>query len=102
IEQLIQLGERVGTPVFHERSSRPTRVVRAALKEASRGGHDVVIIDTAGRLQVDRDLMDELAAIKKIAEPDETLLVVDAMTGQEAVGVAKGFLEYTDLTGIVL
>jgi len=61
-----------------------------------------VIIDTAGRLQVDADLMDELAAIRKVADPDETLLVVDAMTGQDAVNVAKGFLEYTDLTGIVL
>jgi signal recognition particle subunit SRP54 len=102
VDQLVQLGERVGVPVFHDRTSRPTRVVRAALKDAARGGHDVVIIDTAGRLQVDRDLMDELAAIKKVAEPDETLLVVDAMTGQDAVNVAKGFLEYTDLTGIVL
>jgi signal recognition particle subunit SRP54 len=102
IDQLIQLGERIGVPVHSDATSRPTRVVRGALKEASRGGHDVVIIDTAGRLQVDADLMDELAAIRKVADPDETLLVVDAMTGQDAVNVAKGFLEYTDLTGIVL
>ena len=77
-------------------------MVKAALKEAARGGHDVVIIDTAGRLQVDDDLMAELAAIRKVAAPDETLLVVDAMTGQDAVNVAQGFLEHTDLTGIVL
>jgi signal recognition particle subunit SRP54 len=102
IDQLIQLGERVGVPVHSDATSRPTRVVRGALKEASRGGHDVVIIDTAGRLQVDEDLMEELAAIRKVADPDETLLVVDAMTGQDAVNVAQGFLEYTDLTGIVL
>jgi signal recognition particle subunit SRP54 len=102
IDQLIQLGDRIGVPVHSDATSRPTRVVRGALKEASRGGHDVVIIDTAGRLQVDADLMDELAAIRKVADPDETLLVVDAMTGQDAVNVAQGFLEYTDLTGIVL
>ncbi len=102
IEQLEQLGERIGVPVYSESSSRPTRVVRSALKEATRGVHDVVLIDTAGRLQVDTDLMDELAAIRKVAEPDETLLVVDAMTGQDAVNVAQGFLEYTDVTGIVL
>lgn len=102
IDQLVQLGERVGVPVHSDATSRPTRVVRGALKEASRGGHDVVIIDTAGRLQVDEDLMEELAAIRKVADPDETLLVVDAMTGQDAVNVAQGFLEYTDLTGIVL
>jgi signal recognition particle subunit SRP54 len=102
VEQLQQLGERIGVPVYSETGSRPTRVVRSALKEATRGIHDVVLIDTAGRLQVDKDLMDELSAIRKIAEPDETLLVVDAMTGQDAVNVAQGFLEYTELTGIVL
>ncbi|MEX1280658.1 MAG: signal recognition particle protein [Acidimicrobiia bacterium] len=102
IDQLIQLGERIDVPVYSDRTSRPTRVVKAALKEAARGGHDVVIIDTAGRLQVDDDLMAELAAIRKVAAPDETLLVVDAMTGQDAVNVAQGFLEHTDLTGIVL
>ena len=102
IEQLQTLGERVGVPVYADARSKPTRVVRAALKEAPKGTHDVVLIDTAGRLQVDAELMDELASIKKIAKPTETLLVVDAMTGQDAVNVAQGFLEYTDLTGIVL
>ena len=102
IEQLQQLGERIGVPVYAEQRSKPTRVVKAALKEATRAGHDVVIVDTAGRLQVDTDLMDELASIKKIVDPDETLLVVDAMTGQDAVNVAQGFLDYTDLTGVVL
>jgi len=77
-------------------------VVKAALKEAARAGHDVVIVDTAGRLQIDDALMRELADIAKVAEPDETLLVVDAMTGQDAVNVAKGFVDHTNLTGIVL
>lgn len=102
IDQLETLGRRVGVPVYAERKSKPARVVKAALKEATRAGHDVVIVDTAGRLQIDDALMKELADIAKVAEPDETLLVVDAMTGQDAVNVAKGFVEHTDLTGVVL
>jgi signal recognition particle subunit SRP54 len=72
------------------------------LKESRKLGADVVIIDTAGRLQIDKALMAELADVGKVADPDEVLLVVDAMTGQDAVNVAKGFLEHTALTGIVL
>lgn len=102
IDQLEQLGERVGVRVYAERKSKPAKVVKAAMKEASRAGHDVVIVDTAGRLAIDKALMDELADIRKISNPDEVLLVVDAMTGQDAVNVAKAFLEYTDLSGIVL
>ncbi len=102
IDQLETLGRRVGVPVYAERKSKPARVVKAALKEATRAGHDVVIVDTAGRLQIDDALMKELADIAKVAEPDETLLVVDAMTGQDAVNVAKGFVDHTNLTGIVL
>ena len=102
IDQLETLGQRVGVPVYAERKSKPARVVKAALKEATRAGHDVVIVDTAGRLQIEDALMKELADIAKVAEPDETLLVVDAMTGQDAVNVAKGFVEHTDLTGVVL
>ncbi len=102
IEQLETLGKRIEVPVFADRRSRPARVVKAALKEASRAGNDVVIVDTAGRLQIDIDLMKELADVAKAAEPDETLLVVDAMTGQDAVNVAKGFLSHTALTGIIL
>jgi len=102
IDQLETLGKRVGVPVYAERKSKPARVVKAALKEATRAGHDVVIADTAGRLQIDDALMKELSEISKVAEPDETLLVVDAMTGQDAVNVAKGFVEHTNLTGIVL
>jgi signal recognition particle subunit SRP54 len=102
IEQLQTLGARIEVPVFFERTSRPPRLVRAALREATRLSLDTVIIDTAGRLQIDRELMGELAAIDKEAMPDETLLVVDAMTGQEAVAVASGFGERVALTGLVL
>ena len=102
IDQLQTLGEKIGVPVFVERTSKAPKVVRAALKEAKKLGADVVIIDTAGRLQIDKTLMAELADVRKVADPDEVLLVVDAMTGQDAVNVAKGFLDQTALTGIVL
>ena len=102
IEQLQTLGERIEVPVFTERTSRPPRLVRAALREATRLSLDTVIIDTAGRLQIDRELMGELAAIDKEAKPHETLLVVDALTGQEAVNVAQGFNERVSLTGLIL
>ncbi len=102
IDQLETLGASIGVPVYVERKSKPQRLVKAALKQARADSANVVIIDTAGRLQVDTDLMKELAAVRKVAEPDETLLVVDAMTGQEAVNVAIGFSEYTELTGLVM
>jgi signal recognition particle subunit SRP54 len=103
IDQLESLGKRIDVPVYVDRKSkRAPRLVKTALKEARTESRNVVIIDTAGRLQVDQDLMKELAAIRKTAEPEEVLLVVDAMTGQEAVNVARGFLEYTDLTGLVM
>ncbi len=102
IDQLEQLGTRVDVPVYVDRKAKAPRLVKAALKHARSEGHNVVIIDTAGRLQIDQELMGELAAVRKVADPDEVLLVVDSMTGQEAVNVAKGFLEYTELTGIVL
>ncbi len=102
IEQLQTLGERIEVPVFTERTSRPPRLVKAALKEATRLSLDTVIIDTAGRLQIDRELMRELSDISKEAKPHETLLVVDAMTGQEAVNVAQGFKDQVDLTGLIL
>ncbi len=77
-------------------------MVKEALKEAAKAGNDVVIVDTAGRLQIDQALMKELAEVSKAADPAETLLVVDAMTGQDAVNVARGFSDHTQLTGIVL
>jgi signal recognition particle subunit SRP54 len=102
IDQLETLGGRIGVPVYTDRGARPPRLVRASLKEAKRGSHDAVIVDTAGRLQIDAELMKELGDIRKAADPDEVLLVVDAMTGQDAVNVATGFLDYADLTGLVL
>ena len=102
IDQLETLGRQIDVPVYTERGGKPAKLVKAALKEAKRLGNDVVIVDTAGRLQIDSELMGELAVVRKASNPSEVLLVVDAMTGQDAVNVAKGFLEYTDLTGIVL
>ncbi|MFO7549064.1 MAG: signal recognition particle protein [Acidimicrobiia bacterium] len=102
IEQLQTLGRRIEVPVYSEPRSSPRRLVRAAMKESVRLGHDAVVIDTAGRLQIDRELMRELADVRREADPDEVLLVVDAMTGQDAVNVATGFLQDTELTGVVL
>ncbi|NQV05090.1 signal recognition particle protein [bacterium] len=101
IDQLETLGQRIDVPVHVERGGRPARLVKAAIKRARSDGHDVVIVDTAGRLQVDAALMAELGDVRKAADPDEILLVVDAMTGQDAVNVASGFLDQIDLTGLV-
>ena len=102
IDQLETLGKRIDVPVYVDRKARASKLVKAALKEARADSRNVVIIDTAGRLQIDDELMKELAAVRKSADPDEVLLVVDAMTGQEAVNVANGFLDHTDLTGLIL
>ncbi len=102
IDQLEQLGKQIGVPVFADRTGKPAKVVRASLKAARDESANVIIVDTAGRLQIDADLMKELAAVKKAANPHETLLVLDAMTGQEAVNVAQGFGEYTEITGLVM
>ena len=102
IDQLETLGKRIDVPVYADRGAKVVKLVKAALKAARSDSRNVVIIDTAGRLQIDDDLMKELAAIRKATDPDEVLLVLDAMTGQEAVNVANGFLDYTDLTGLIL
>jgi signal recognition particle subunit SRP54 len=101
VEQLRVLGERIGVPVFSE-ASDPITVAQHALEEAARLGRDIVIVDTAGRLQVDADLMDELRRVRDVVQPHDTLLVVDAMTGQEAVNVASEFEEQIGLTGVIL
>jgi signal recognition particle subunit SRP54 len=101
VEQLRVLGERVGVPVYSE-STDPVAVARGARDEAARLGRDVVIVDTAGRLQIDAELMDELVQVRDIVRPNDTLLVVDAMTGQEAVNVATEFDQAVGLTGVVL
>jgi signal recognition particle subunit SRP54 len=102
IDQLETLGKQIGVPVYVERRTKAPKVVKAAMRAARDESANVVIIDTAGRLQIDKDLMKELAAVKKVANPDETLLVVDAMTGQEAVNVAEGFGEYTEISGLIM
>jgi len=101
VEQLRVLGERVGVPVYSEPTD-PVSVARGALREAARLGRDVVIIDTAGRLQIDAALMDELREVRAAVSPHDVLLVVDAMTGQEAVNVATEFDAAVGLTGVVL
>jgi signal recognition particle subunit SRP54 len=101
VEQLRVLGERIGVPVFSE-GRDPVKVTKGGLKQADRLGSTVVVVDTAGRLQVDAELMDELKRVGKAAQPDDTLLVVDAMTGQEAVHVAETFDEAVGLDGVVL
>ena len=101
VEQLRVLGERVGVPVYSE-ATDPVSVARGALEEAARLGRDVVIVDTAGRLQIDQDLMDQLREIRDTVSPHDTLLVVDAMTGQEAVNVATEFDSAVGLTGVIL
>ena len=103
IKQLEVVGEKLGIPVFTmgDKTS-PVKIAKEGLKHAEKHGHDVVFIDTAGRLQIDEDMMDELCDIKEAVKPTEILLVVDAMTGQVAVDVAKTFNEKLDITGVVL
>ena len=103
ISQLRQLGEQAGVPVFAEMDANdPAQLAGRALKEARDEGFTDLIVDTAGRMHVDADLMAELGRVATAVEPTETLLVCDAMTGQDAVNVAESFLEEVDLTGIVL
>jgi signal recognition particle subunit SRP54 len=102
IDQLQTLGKQIDLPVFERGTSNPVRIVREGLAEAKRLALSTVIIDTAGRLQIDEALMDELAEIKAAAAPTEILLVADAMTGQEATNVAKGFHDRLGITGVIL
>ena len=103
IDQLEVVGKSVNTPVFTMRDSKnPAEIAKAAKKEAEKKGFDVLIVDTAGRLQIDEPLMEELAVIKKEVKPHEILLVVDALTGQDAVNVAEGFNEKLGVDGIVM
>lgn len=102
IKQLQTLGERVGVPVYSEGDQKPPLVVAHAFEQAQKGGYSLVLVDTAGRSQLDQALMDELSAICQKVKPNETLLVVDAMIGQEALRVAEGFREAVDLTGLIL
>src|SRR4051812_44919060 len=102
VTQLQTLGKQIDVPVFHEASKKPPELAQAAVKYAEQNGLSFVIIDTAGRLQIDDDLMRELEAITSKVSPTETLLVADAMTGQEAVHVAEGFKQHVKVTGVIL
>lgn len=102
INQLKVVGNSVSVPVFEQGTQNPRKTAAMAIKEAERNGYDTVIIDTAGRLHIDKELMDELIDIKKEVSPNEILLVVDSMTGQDAVTVAKSFDEKLAITGVIV
>ena len=103
IEQLKVLGEQIGVPVYSEIDSKdPVQIALNAIHEAKAKGYDLVIVDTAGRLAVDEQMMQEIAAIKQAINPQETLFVVDAMTGQDAVNTAKEFNDRLDFDGVIL
>jgi len=102
IKQLQVVGEKAGVPVFEMGNDDPVKISKMAVNHAKDHGNDLVIIDTAGRLHVDTELMNELKNIKEKVEPDEILLVVDAMTGQDAVNVASAFNEALGIDGVIL
>ncbi|MEG2174462.1 MAG: signal recognition particle protein, partial [Oscillospiraceae bacterium] len=102
IRQLQVVGEQVGVPVFEMGQIDPVIIAQKAIVRAKDHGDDIVILDTAGRLHIDEQLMDELGAIKQAVSPHEILLVVDAMTGQDAVNVAKAFDERLEIGGVIL
>ena len=102
IDQLKIVGERAGVPVFEMGQIDPRKIVHEALKHAHDYGNDIVLLDTAGRLHIDEELMQELKDIKDIAQPNEIILVVDAMTGQDAVNVAKSFDDALEIHSVIL
>lgn len=102
VEQLSQLGEKIGVPVYKENSKDAVKNAKDSIDFARKNGFDTIIIDTAGRLQIDQEMMEELVKIKKATDPVEVLLVADSMTGQNAVDIAKSFDEQLGLTGVIL
>lgn len=102
IDQLKVVGEKAGVPVFEKGKTDPVQVATEALEYARRNFYDVLIVDTAGRLHIDSDMMEELVRIKEAVNPAEILLVIDSMTGQDAVNAAKAFHETVPLTGVIL
>lgn len=102
IKQLQVVGGKVNVPVFEEGQINPVKIAKDALEEAKKQGTDVLIIDTAGRLHIDEQLMEELQKIKAEVKPNEILLVVDSMTGQDAVNVAETFNQKLDITGVII
>lgn len=103
IDQISVLGEQVGVPVFKEEGNKnPVEIAAKAIAFAQQNKHDVVIVDTAGRLAVDEEMMNEISSLKEALQPDETLFVVDSMTGQDAVNTAKAFNDRLNFDGVVL
>jgi signal recognition particle subunit SRP54 len=102
IDQLKIIGEKAGAKVFEEGQGDPVKIAQNGIKFAKDNGHDVVIIDTAGRLHIDDELMEELRQIKEKTSPQEIMLVIDAMIGQDAVNTAKSFNEQIELSGVIL
>ena len=102
IDQLIILGKSIDIEVFSKKSKNPVNVVKAGIKEAKKLNKDVVIIDTAGRLHIDEEMMDQLKSIIKASKPSEILFVADGMTGQDAVNSSESFNKAIDITGIIL
>lgn len=102
IKQLAVVGEQAGADVFQMGQEKPARIYKKALEFAQSNFNDVIIVDTAGRLHIDDQMMQELKELKQTANPHETLLVIDAMTGQDAVNAAKAFNEEVELTGVIL
>ncbi|MCH5202452.1 MAG: signal recognition particle protein [Oscillospiraceae bacterium] len=102
IDQLKVVGNKAGAPVFEMGKTDPVKIAKEAIKHAKDYGNDVVILDTAGRLHIDEDLMGELEEVKAAVHPDEILLVIDSMTGQDAVNVAKSFNDLLEISGVIL
>ena len=103
IEQLKVIGEQIGVPVYTEEDNQnPVKIAKAAVKHARKNGYDVLVVDTAGRLAIDETMMKEISAVKEALDPQETLFVVDSMTGQDAVNTAKEFNERLNYEGVVL
>ena len=103
VDQLTVLGEQIEVPVYSEPGSKdPVQIALNAIHEAKAKGYDLVIVDTAGRLAIDEQMMNEIEAIKKAINPDETLFVVDSMTGQDAVNAAQSFNEWLDIDSVML
>ena len=102
IEQLKVVGKSVDVPVFEMGKEDPVKIANAAIRQAKDYGNDIVILDTAGRLHIDEELMDELKRVKTEVNPAEILLVIDSMTGPDAVNVAKSFNDLLDITGVIL
>ena len=102
IEQLKVVGDKAGVHVFEMGQDKPVKIAKEAIKHAKDYGNDIVILDTAGRLHIDEELMNELKELKAAVNPDEILLVIDSMTGQDAVNVAKSFNELLNITGTII